>query len=214
MPPSRLFLFDQSVEQLKHPWNSQNAFTVLAKSLTNDEILFKIQERWSVMPLLCQRQVVMMIASELEADCSLKSRMQELTSLALMSDNGDDWLRYLLSSSRNVPPMNMSDLNHQPLFHQLIEIPERTRLPDESVTTSSNALSRNVVVEDVAHVSKAAHIVAKQSRPPIAVAAAMLTSSKNSTEASYKPKNIAELVEFDPEEPDVRKGPQKRKRCR
>ncbi len=215
MPPSRSFSFEQSLEQLKLPWSSENA--VLAKSCTVDESLSRIREKWTTIPLLCQRQIMIMLASELEADSSLIGPMEELASHAVTSENTDGWLRYLMSSSSGAFSMAQVHVLHQPLFPECINITDRTSLPEESAACSAAGPSGQPLAQVVAPAAlapKTANIVPKPTRPPIAAPVATAVSAASSAEVS-KPKNVAELVDSDPDEPEVKKGPlAKKRRCR
>jgi hypothetical protein len=148
-----LFSFEQSLEQLKLPWSSENTFSVLAKGCTVDEGLAKIREKWTSIPLLCQRQIMIMLANELEADTSLIRPMEELASQIDMSEHADDWLRYFVSSSNGTTFMAQVNVLHQPLFPECISLPDRTSLPrgpgaelEEPAARKSNE-ERNVPIE-------------------------------------------------------------------
>ncbi len=217
MPPSRVFSFEQTLEQLKHPWSSENAFSVLAKSAAIDDALSKIREKWDTLPLICRRQLMIMLASELEHETSLKSHMDALASHVLQSENSDDWLRYIASTSTGAPTPFAFNVSHQPLFSEHVPLPERTCLPDESVVCKppeERAMPSAAVVARAA-ASKTVISVAKPTRPlPPVAAPAVAAVRAPSRVDTYKPKNMAELVDFDPVEPEVQKGPQKKKRCR
>ena len=214
MHPSRMFSFELTLEQLKHPWSSENAFSVFAKSLALHEALTKIREKWITIPLICQRQLMMMLASELEANCSIASHFQTLGSHVLMSENADDWLRYLASSSRCMSETMMLCVQPQSLFCSHLQLLPRTTLPDESAACTSGQSGDSAdVVARAATVSKTNHFVQKPIRFTMTAPAVAAISAPTISEV-YKPKNIAELVDFDAEEPDVKKGSQKKKRCR
>ena len=216
MPPSRVFSFEQTLEQLKHPWSSENAFSVLAKSAAMDDALSKIREKWDTIPLICRRQLMIMLASELEHETSLKSHMDALASDVLRSENNDDWLRYIASTSTGAPTPFAFNVSHQPLFSEVVPSPERTCLPDESLVCKPPEQSAmpSVAVVARASASKTAISAPKATRPPPPVAAPAVAAARAPSRVdAYKPKNIAELVDFDPVEPEV-KGPQKKKRCR
>jgi hypothetical protein len=215
MPPSRLFSFEQSLEQLKLPWSSENTFSVLAKGCTVDEGLAKIREKWTSIPLLCQRQIMIMLANELEADTSLIRPMEELASQIDMSEHADDWLRYFVSSSNGTTFMAQVNVLHQPLFPECISLPDRTSLPEELAYNPAGRSGEPLVqvVNPAALAPKTSQVVAKPSRPPVTAPSVPAVSVTTHVEVS-KHKNIAELVDSDPDEPEVKKGPQKKKRCR
>jgi hypothetical protein len=208
----RVFSFEQFLEQLKHPWSCENSFSVFAKSVAVDEALGKVREKWNSIALICQRQLMMMLASESEADSSLTNHLETLASHVLVSENADDWLRYIATSSRGISTIMLS-IQYHSLFSHLVTSPPRTPLPDESVVCFPSGQSSDPVqaVTRAAPVSKTHHLVPKaiSSAAPVVLTAPALTTSE-----IYKPKNIAELVDCDEEEFDAKKGPRKKKRCR
>ena len=216
MPPSRVFSLEHSLEQLKLPWSSENAFSVLAKCVALDEALVKIREKWKTFPLICQRQLMIMLASELEAESSLASHIGTLASHVLASENADGWLRHLAASSIGASTAIPMYFQCHPLFSEhALSPPQRTPLPEESVVCSAAQPSRDSAIEAVARappVSKTFHFVSKPVRPSFTAPIAAV-SAPTSVEV-YKPKHIAELVDCDEEEPEAKKGPQKKKRCR
>lgn len=160
---------------------------------------------------------MVMLSSELEADCSISSRIGELASQALLPENDDDWLRYLASFLTRTLTMAPSDLLHQPMFFERPRLPERTLLlPDDELVVCISAVQGGGASAQVGAgaptASKTAPSVLKPLRPPTA-AHAVAVSSRAAVEV-YKPKNFAELLDFDPIEPDLKKGPQKKRRCR
>jgi hypothetical protein len=209
-----MFSFEQSLEQLKQPWSSESTFSVLSKSVAIEETMAKIQEKWTTVPLLCQRQIMIMLANELDSNCSLSKRMEVLASFELSSKSADEWLHYLVSPSSSTAML--SHESHQPLFYEPFHLLERTSLPDESVVFSISERimesSADVIAQPVS-VSKTAHLIPKPSRCPTSALVVPAIPAAAPVEV-YKPKNIAELVDFDPEEPLVKKGPQKKKRSR
>ncbi len=158
---------------------------------------------------------MIMLSSELEADCSISSHIGELASQALLPENDDDWLRYLASFLTRTSTMAPSDLLHQPMFSERPRLPERTLLlPDDELVVCSSAVQGGGASAQVGAptASKTAPSVLKPLRPRTA-AQAVAVSSTAAVEI-YKPKNFAELLDFDPIEPDLKKGPQKKRRCR
>ncbi len=168
---------------------------------------------------------MIMLASELEADSSFTCLIETFASNVLVSENADDWLRYLASFSRGSSATVPFRVQHQPLFSHIVSSPQRTTLPDESVVCGPLALSANSfeVVARAALEPKANHIVSKPIRAndfgqkPFRLpnTAPVVTAVPAPTAVEvYKPKHVAELLDFDAEEPDTKKGPQKKRRCR
>ncbi len=158
-----------------------------------------------------------MLASELEGDCSISILIGELASHAILHESDDDWLLYLVSFLTRTATMAPSDLLQQPMFSEHARLPERTPLlhDDELLVCGSAVRGGDLSAQVAARAptaSKTVPVVLKPSRPPTA-AQAVAVASTAAVEV-YKPKNFAELLDFDPEEPDLKKGPQKKRRCR
>ncbi len=159
---------------------------------------------------------MIMLASEIENDCFLLSHMDELSSNELLPENIDDWLPYIVSSLKKMHVNIPWNLSQQPIFTGIPQTPAHASLPDELEVCSSQRRDGESSVQIVARAvtsSKIGFSAPKLTRPPTSTFSVAAVSVPATVEV-YKPKIIAELIDMDPEELDVKKGPQKKRRCR
>ncbi len=157
-----------------------------------------------------------MLVSELEGESSLASHVGTLASLVLTSEISDGWLSYLAASSIGTSSAIPTNFLCNPLFSENVLSPQRTPLPDELLVCSATQTSRDSGVEAVARAPlapKTNNFVPKPMRPAFSAPIVATVCAPSSIEV-HKPKHIAELVDGDVEEPEAKKGPQKKKRCR